>query len=82
VALGMPFPLGLARVGTGNGSFLPFAWAVNGAFSVVATPLANLLVVQGGLSWVLLGAAVLYSVCLAAYPSVRKQRSWQPSPLT
>ncbi len=82
VALGMPFPLGLGRVGAGNGSFLPFAWAVNGAFSVVATPLANLLVVQGGLSRVLLGAAVLYSVCLAAYPSVRKHPSWQPSPLT
>jgi hypothetical protein len=80
VALGMPFPLGLGRAGVGNGSFLPFAWAVNGAFSVVATPLANLIVVQGGLSWVLFSAAGLYSVCFAAYPSVRKIPSWQPSP--
>ena len=78
VALGMPFPLGLAR--TGSGPMLPFAWAVNGAFSVVATPLANLLATQGGLSWVLLAAAVLYVICFAAYPSFRKIPQWQPSP--
>lgn len=78
VALGMPFPLGLARAGPG--AMLPFAWAVNGAFSVVATPLANLIATQAGLHWVLLGAAVLYTVCFLAYPSLRKTPSWLPSP--
>ena len=78
VALGMPFPLGLAR--TGSGALLPFAWAVNGAFSVVATPLANLIAVQAGLHWVLLAAGLLYTVCFAAYPSFRKIPSWLPSP--
>ena len=78
VTLGMPFPLGLAR--TGSGAMLPFAWAVNGAFSVVATPLANLLATQGGLSWVLLAAAMLYAICFAVYPSFRKIPQWQPSP--
>ena len=78
IALGMPFPLGLAR--TGSGPMLPFAWAVNGAFSVVATPLANLLATQGGLGWVLIGAGLLYAVCFIAYPSVRKRVQWQPSP--
>ena len=78
VALGMPFPLGLAR--TGMGSMLPYAWAVNGAFSVVATPLANLLATQGGLHWVLLAAALLYVICIAMYPSFRKRVQWQPSP--
>ena len=78
VALGMPFPLGLAR--TGAGPLLPFAWAVNGAFSVVATPLANLIATQAGLHWVLLGAAMLYTVCFVASPSVRKIPSWLPSP--
>ncbi len=83
VALGMPFPLGLSRIGAAGGSagpMLPFAWAVNGAFSVVATPLANLLATQGGLGWVLLGAALLYAICFAAYPSFRKRVQWQPSP--
>ncbi len=78
IALGMPFPLGLAR--TSHGAMLPFAWAVNGAFSVVATPLANLIAMQGGLHWVLLAAALLYTVCFIAYPSLRKIPSWLPSP--
>ena len=78
VALGMPFPLGLRRVGPGP--MLPFAWAVNGAFSVVATPLANLMATQGGLGWVLLAAALLYIVCFSLYPSFRKTAQWQPSP--
>ena len=48
VALGLPFPLGLAR--TGRRAFLPWAWGLNGAFSVVATPLANLIARQDGYS--------------------------------
>ena len=46
LALGLPFPLGLARVG--NGGVLPWAWGLNGAFSVVATPLANLVAREAG----------------------------------
>ena len=64
LALGLPFPLGLNRVGTG--SYLPWAWGLNGAFSVVATPLANLIARQGGLSWLLAGAAVLYGIVILA----------------
>ena len=79
VALGLPFPLGLARVAQGSG-MLPWAWAVNGAFSVVATPLANLVAVQFGFDRVLITAILLYAVPFLAYPSVRKITSWQPSP--
>ena len=80
LALGLPFPLGLTRAGALGGSLLPWAWALNGAFSVVATPLANLVAVQYGFDRVLLTAAVLYMATFLAYPSVRKIRSWQPSP--
>ncbi len=82
LALGMPFPLGLARAGTVGGGFLPWAWGLNGAFSVVATPLANLVAVQSGFDRVLLIAALLYVVTYLAYPSVRKTVQWQPSPTT
>ncbi len=68
VALGLPFPLGLARLGPRAGFVLPWAWAVNGAFSVVATPLANLLAVSSGLDRVLLAAALLYAAAVAAFP--------------
>ena len=82
LALGLPFPLGLARVGQAGGGMLPWAWGLNGAFSVVATPLANLVAVQSGFDRVLLIAALLYVVTFLAYPSVRKTVQWQPSPTT
>ena len=66
LALGMPFPLGLARVG--DGRFLPWAWALNGAFSVVSTPLANLIAREAGFSWLLYAAASLYLLALFTFP--------------
>ena len=75
VALGLPFPLGLAR--TGSGGLLPWAWGLNGAFSVVATPLANLIAREAGFSRVLLCAAMLYVMALVTFPAARKSRAWQ-----
>ena len=63
-----------------GGGFLPWAWGLNGAFSVVATPLANLLAVQGGYDRVLSAAALLYVVALLTYPSARRIASWQDVP--
>jgi MFS family permease len=74
IALGLPFPLGLAR--TGSGGMLPWAWGLNGAFSVVATPLANLIAREAGFSRVLLGAALLYVIALVTFPTARKARAW------
>ena len=62
LALGLPFPLGLSRAGAGGmteSGMLPWAWALNGAFSVVATPLANLIARDAGYSRVLICAALL-----------------------
>ena len=79
LALGLPFPLGLSQqAGTG---FLPWAWALNGAFSVVATPLANLVSRQAGLSWVLLCAAMLYGLALVTFPLARARTQWQTAAL-
>ena len=82
VALGLPFPLGLNRAGTGG--FLPWAWGLNGAFSVVATPLANLIAREAGFSRVLLCAAILYGIAVVTFPALRKNSVWHditlPSP--
>src|SRR6202020_2469546 len=75
IALGLPFPLGLSRAGAGG--FLPWAWGLNGAFSVVATPLANLIAREAGFSRVLLCAAILYGIALVAFPALRKSHAWQ-----
>jgi hypothetical protein len=68
VALGMPFPLGLSRLG---GAALPWAWGLNGAFSVVATPLANLIATKAGHSWLLVAAILLYGAAIMSFPKWR-----------
>jgi len=67
--LGMPFPLGLAEVSREGRGFLPWAWALNGAFSVVATPLANLIATELGFRLLLGGAVVLYGIAWASFPA-------------
>jgi hypothetical protein len=78
LALGLPFPLGLARVG--NGGVLPWAWGLNGAFSVVATPLANLVAREAGVTDLLLLAAMLYTVALLSFPAASRVRRWAEVP--
>jgi hypothetical protein len=60
-----------------GGGFLPWAWGLNGAMSVVATPLANLLALSFGYEWVLLAAALLYAGAQLSYPGKRKSVRWQ-----
>ena len=78
VVLGLLAPvsvaLGLSRAG--SGAFLPWAWALNGAFSVVSTPLANLIATQRGYDGVLLLALLLYLLCIIVFPSSRTTQ-WQ-----
>lgn len=74
VMLGLPFPLGMARLG--SGATLPWAWALNGAFSVLATPLANLIAREAGFDRVLFCAVLLYVVALVTFPTARKSLSW------
>jgi hypothetical protein len=73
LALGLPFPLGLTQIG--DGRMLPWAWGLNGAFSVVATPLAGLMSRDIGFSSLLVAAAVLYTLAFVVLPAgVRQSR--------
>jgi spermidine synthase len=82
VALGIPFPLGLGAVAAEGGfpALLPWAWGLNGAFSVLATPLANLVARELGFGRVLLGGALLYVLAALTFPSARKSLQWHNLP--
>ena len=80
VLMGLPFPLGLTRAG--KGGLLPWAWGLNGAFSVVATPLANLIAREAGFQRVLLCAAILYGIALLTFPVTRRSPAWHRSTAT
>ena len=61
-AMGMPFPLGLARLQSSTVELIPWAWGINGCASVLSAILAILLAMEIGFSGVMVCAVVLYIV--------------------
>ncbi|MCU0583739.1 MAG: hypothetical protein MUE57_07880 [Syntrophales bacterium] len=60
IPMGIPFPLGLARLAQGRKALLPWAWGVNGFFSVIGASAAVLLAVSWGFVAVIGAALALY----------------------
>ena len=58
--MGMPFPLGLARVSREVPALVPWAWGINGCASVVSAVLATLLAIEFGFTAVVALAVALY----------------------
>lgn len=58
--LGMPFPTGLSYISQKRPNLIPWAWGVNGCFSVTGSVLARLASVSFGYRLVLVGAILLY----------------------
>ncbi len=75
VALGRPFALGTSSLGGWSDSLIPWAWAINGAFSVLATPLANILSVTGGWDIVIVLALLLYLSTAVSFPGGKQPLS-------
>ncbi len=70
MAMGMPFPLGLARLAKHSKSQAAWAWSINGCVSVVSTGLAAIIAVEFGFSSVMLIACAAYGLAaLAAFMS-------------
>ena len=65
--MGMPFPLGLARLGEQDAELIPWAWAINGCASVLAAVLATLLAVEFGFTAVVVLAVGFYGAAAWAY---------------
>jgi hypothetical protein len=68
LAMGMPFPLGMARLAAAAQRLVPWAWGVNACASVVSAVLATLLAIHLGFNAVLLLAVALYLAAAAAFP--------------
>jgi spermidine synthase/MFS family permease len=66
--MGMPFPLGLAHVGTLRPDYIPWAWGINGCASVLSAVLATLLAIQFGFGAVIILAILLYLLAAAMFP--------------
>ncbi|MGA2643010.1 MAG: hypothetical protein ABSG21_19170, partial [Spirochaetia bacterium] len=75
MALGRPFALGTSSLAGVSDSLIPWAWAINGAFSVLATPLASILSVTTGWKIVFSLALVMYLSTALSFPERKPARS-------
>jgi spermidine synthase len=67
VALGVPFPLGIAALERIAPRLIPWAWGVNGFMTVVGSLLAALASIRWGFDVTLLAAAAVYLMATAAW---------------
>ena len=67
--MGLPFPLGLARLADYAPDLIPWAWAINGCASVISAVLASLLAIHLGFATVIAVALVLYALALWVFPA-------------
>ncbi|RMF60554.1 MAG: hypothetical protein D6748_03800, partial [Calditrichaeota bacterium] len=61
ILMGFPFPLGIRYLSIDREWQIPWAWGINGCFSVISAVLAALLAVEIGFRGVLLAAALAYT---------------------
>ena len=62
--MGMPFPLGLRLLSERNESQVPWAWGINGLFSVISVVLATIIAIELGFVWVMIFATTAYGLSL------------------
>lgn len=60
--MGMPFPLAIRQLNQHTPNQIPWAWGINGCFSVMATSLATLGALENGFFRVMLSAAIFYFI--------------------
>jgi hypothetical protein len=68
--MGIPFPAAISRLAAAGGSAIPFAWAVNGFFSVAGASLASIGALWLGFRWTVGIGAVLYIMAGLLYRRV------------
>ncbi|PYS85665.1 MAG: hypothetical protein DMF67_00045 [Acidobacteria bacterium] len=75
VLLGMPFPTGLRLVGEDSAALVPWAWGVNGFFTVIGSVGALILGMAFGFKVVLVLAGACYLAALAAIVTTKGARA-------
>ena len=72
IPMGIPFPSGLSALATGRGSLIPWAWSINGFFSVIGSSATVLIAISWGFKSIILIAVLLYII--AAFTFARLLR--------
>lgn len=72
--MGIPFPAGLLRLARAGSPAIPFAWGVNGFFSVAGASLASVGALWGGFRATACAGALLYLAAGAVHPRLGRAR--------
>lgn len=78
-AMGIPFPTGLRVLSRGAEAFVPWAWGMNGVFSVLGSVLVVLVSMQGSFTVSLVAAAAIYFAAAAVAPSLWRIGALEPA---
>ena len=70
--MGLPFAGGLRLIAAYDATLVPWAWAINGCFSVISAVLAVMIALSSGFAAVLWLGAIAYAIALLAF--------WPPNP--
>ncbi|NWG75026.1 MAG: hypothetical protein HXY24_10530, partial [Rubrivivax sp.] len=70
--MGMPFPTGLRQLGVRAPSLIPWAWGMNGVFSVLGSVLVILVSMQTSFTLALASAALFYGIAAIVSTSLWK----------
>jgi hypothetical protein len=71
--MGIPFPSALRSLGEEDGSMIPWAWSVNGCFSVLGPLMAVMLAMAAGFRFVLWTGAGCYLLAFLIFPGSMKR---------
>lgn len=80
IVMGMPFPTGVSLLGRKLPNLIPWAWCINGSFSVISSVLAMMVAMVWGFSTVHILAAASYLVAwltlirLISFPSSAQKK--------
>lgn len=75
LAMGMPFPSGLRKVGRAELPAPAFYWGLNGVLSVIGSILTVLVAVNLGFQAVMIGASAFYVAAALAWPRLEAVRA-------
>jgi predicted membrane-bound spermidine synthase len=73
--MGTAMPLGLRRLADGRAELIPWAWAVNGAASVLGSVLAMVVAINNGFTATLVLGGIVYAVALVLIGATRAKTS-------
>ena len=75
IGMGIPFPMGLSLLGRKRPELIPWAWAVNGCFSVVAPIAAIIFAITAGFKILLFTGVIMYVLAYLALRAANYQGS-------